>query len=109
MAVSCVVPVGRAISGGFRYIEKEGAAETRGSAPSSWLTGDGLRPRGLATSEYWNPGLVVDRDYAENEALSQELAENEQGDTEFIYQIMLIQLRYQQISPSMLQPPLRVR
>ncbi len=44
---------------------------------------------GQLTSEFWNTGLVADRDYAENEALSKELAEHDESDEEYIYQIML--------------------
>lgn len=44
---------------------------------------------GQLTSDHWTEGLVAGKDYAKNEALNKELAEHEQSDEEFIYQIML--------------------
>jgi N-acetylneuraminate synthase len=44
---------------------------------------------GQLTSEYWRAGLVADRDYSLNEALAKELAEHDETDEEYIYQIML--------------------
>lgn len=44
---------------------------------------------GQLTSGKWNPDLIADRDYTAKEALDRKLADHEQSDEEFIYQIML--------------------
>jgi len=44
---------------------------------------------GQLTSGHWRPGLVADKDYAKNAALSQSIGGEGQSDEQLVYQIML--------------------